>query len=313
MDASHRLMHLHPDEMTVARALQKLAAPGEPVEGGFGSLLGAGLTWIDGQARPALALSRGDREGTVSLDFRSMESDGLEPHSKEFDSLLLLRDYVVKSVGPAGTGVVVFGLPTPRNLVGSGHGARCSGRPSTFGAAVRAANGKPAFLTAGHGAPDEGAGAYDADGGELVGFVAATVYPARVRPGVVTPDVAVIEVHDPGRHGIPQAGWQVARGREGDLVTSYGSVTSGRSGKIFLYLEESLSEAGPAVGLLGQVFMVRPAISAGGDSGAVVVDEGSSHLLGHIVAGWPAVGDYEGYSMFQDLDYQLGAHGVTLA
>lgn len=90
-----------------------------------------------------------------------------------------------------------------------------------------------------------------------------------------------------------------------DTVTAQGAVTTGRSAIIQFV---GTSFAGPTVtsGDYGEVMQTAYAISAPGDSGAPVHNQ-HGDLVGHVVAGYPAV-----YSIVQDATYQLEAFKSTL-
>jgi hypothetical protein len=98
---------------------------------------------------------------------------------------------------------------------------------------------------------------------------------------------------------------------DGDLVKSYGAVTTGLTSKIEIVLP-AFGSPQEATGVLGNVMLTAQAISTFGDSGAIAVLEPQHRLAGHIVAGFPATSDYEGYSVVQDLGYQLGHVSATL-
>jgi len=182
--------------------------------------------------------------------------------------------------------------------------------PGTFGARVLTESGQNGILTAGHVAPNQGAPAYE--GSTLIGAVLASVHRGTVNYGLPTADIALIELLQQVNPCSQEQVFPEGIGQDGDLVKSYGAVSAGHASKIEVLLP-AFGDPREETGVLGNVMLTTEAISTFGDSGAIAVLEPQAELIGHVVAGFPATSDFEGYSVIQDLRYQLSQVSARLA
>jgi hypothetical protein len=226
-------------------------------------------------------------------------------------ALRSVRSTIVDTFGKgAEQKISVIGIPSPRPLYRPGFQARCGAMPGTFGARVITANGRDGILTAGHVAPNPGAPAYE--GSNLIGTVSSSMYRATATPSQPAADIALVELLQQGTSVPQDRVFPEGVGDDGDLVTSYGAVTTGEASKIEIVLP-AFGDPQEDTGVLGDVMLTTQAISTFGDSGAMVVLRAQGRLVGHIVAGFPATSDFEGYSVVQDLRYQLNWVSARLA
>ena len=171
-------------------------------------------------------------------------------------------------------------------------------------------NGKLGVLTAGHVCPRLDGGtvhAYEPSGVE-VGIVTQRMcyqYESDghdVTAGTDVPDVAFIELSDQNE---PPHSVTAAAAKNWDAVTAHGAVTSGLSSPLEA-VGCSMASVSPDCGNWGEAMFTQHAISAGGDSGAVVLND-SGQVVGQVVAGYPGV-----YTVIQDIEYLLRATGAVL-
>lgn len=205
--------------------------------------------------------------------------------------------------------ISIIGMPSPRLLSLPGLEARCGATPGTYGARILINDSRHGILTAGHVAPNEGAPAYE--GPRLIGTVSATRHSKITAPGTPTADIAIIELLQQVNTHPKEQFFPEGTGEDGDLVKSYGAVTTGRTSKIEMILP-AFGDPQEETGVLGNVMLTTEAISTFGDSGAIAVQEPQARIIGHVVAGVPATSDYEGYSVIQDLRYQLNQFSARL-
>jgi hypothetical protein len=202
---------------------------------------------------------------------------------------------------------VVIGLPAPLAEVGPRDPAFCNGPPGTFGARVTTSNGQRGILTAGHVAPNIPTGAYT-NGPSHVGTVTQRHDIVYLPAGHAGIDVAVVElppfVQDTG--SIRPSSMTPRAGQIWDQVIGHGAKSPGAQGMV---LSAGKPFAGPSRrhGHWDEALLIQPAISAGGDSGGMVLLANTGELVGHVVGGFPGV-----YSIAQDAQAQLRSVGGSL-
>jgi hypothetical protein len=197
---------------------------------------------------------------------------------------------------PVESLVRVVGLPPARPFAGTGE--RCYG-PSTWGtlgARVTAKSGADGVLVAGHVAEATGK-QVDDNARSLLGTVAECVHPGQVAPQVSSGDVAVVELHAPV--GGVAHGTVVASAASRDDLEIHGAKT-GVTRSWVRGLSKFWAGPDPASGDWASVVVMRDGTTADGDSGALVLRDGTLDPVGHVVGGVPGV-----YTLVQELDEQL--------
>lgn len=240
------------------------------------------------------------------------ETDSAGSMIKQSDSFdRLLSESFVRELLSQLQPVRLIALPRPLPQVALGTAAHCGGPlgPGTFGVHVDR-SGTKGVLTAGHVCPllkGQPVRAYEPSGVE-VGIVTQRMcyqYDTngnKIPAGTDVADVAFIQLSDQSE---PAHSLTAAPAKEWDVVTAHGSVTSGLSSHLQA-VGCSMASVSPDCGNWGEAMLTQHAISAGGDSGAAVLNR-SGQVVGQVVAGYPGV-----YTVIQDIEYLLRATGAVL-
>lgn len=229
-----------------------------------------------------------------------------------FDELHDLDELVKVIVGddvPAST--LFVGIPPPEPHFGPADGAACAGNSGTLGALVTTNQGRLGILTAGHVANIKNMNAHS--NGTLVGSVVLTMSPLTSAPGLPSADVALIEVDSASIASATEFSTTFA-----PPVSISGSVSARAGQRLVMYSPRGRRAEGilaiaawisspRLVGMWEEIYMTLAPISIQGDSGAPVLLEGTSSIVGHVVGGSPGFTTY-----IQAIDPQLLASQSTL-
>jgi hypothetical protein len=280
----YRRLRLHPDYVDV------LSSPMTPPGGIFGVGLweaAGGLHPAAGELAPAVfVVAFSDLEEEVRAYAPLDESDAAPLILERLG--FLPEQFIAVELPP----------PDPQTWGPPGSGIECMGNFGRLGIPVWTRSGDRGVTTAGHVATSVGATVRH--GGEVIGYVATTDYPARHNPGVDCADLAVITLHPRVRDlddGLAGVGTAV----QYDPVEAVLAPDGASSGWV-RGVSESWANT-PSDGSWGDVLITNRAISAPGDSGAPCLHE--DQVVGHVVAGADPA-----YTLVQDVSFQLTRSGV---
>lgn len=243
--------------------------------------------------------------GLLASPMGSRDSNGLQPTlfvtgDAEWTELgdIPLSISINQRGGENEARVRVVGLPGAQPLANTGD--RCDTPTSwgTLGARVTAKSGVDGVLIAGHVANATSASVSDQSGGVL-GTVAECVHPGQVSPQTPSGDVAVIELSAGAVVGGVAHATTAATVLPRDDVEIHGAST-GVTRTWIRGIATFWAGPDPGSGDWGSVLVTRDGTTGPGDSGALVLRDGTLDPVGHVVGGVPGV-----YTLIQELDDQL--------
>jgi hypothetical protein len=282
------------------RAFDEMGFPGPIVDAVYGpstppaGIFGVGVTHLADALRPAVFIMLEMLTAPIEL-----AAGGAVPWRTPAQRLV--SSYMEPSL-PLSLAIV--GLPTIRDhaRVTRGDTITVSAACSTLGAPVTLSGRRPAYLTAGHGAPADAAVYMNNDQIGTVVFSSCREQAADSRP---VADVAVIEL-GAGTIELPHGGPPIIRA---DTPAPQSVVALYKDGVVLRGRVFGLSSdfRPDSYAGWGEVMLCSP-MSAPGYSGTVAVSEDdATAAVGHVVGG------SEGYvTVVQQLQYQLDAAQVSL-
>jgi hypothetical protein len=208
--------------------------------------------------------------------------------------------------------LAVVALPTPKLFAGPSQSAYggAGGQQGTIGCRVTF-RGQRGLLTAGHVAPLLGTTVTDS-AKATIGTIGATQSLTASAPGYPSADVAVMtlaqDYDDSGGLSHDQKSGRVAIRED---VTAYGAVSGSHDGWIVAIATQFAGPL-PSSGDWGHVYITSQAVSQPGDSGAPVFIKNTQAVVAQVVGGDMPHRGYSGYTLVQDLEYQLKALDAVL-
>ncbi len=201
---------------------------------------------------------------------------------------------------PAGeeAWVRMVGLPRARALAAVGDPCDTPASRGTLGARVTTRSGRDGVLIAGHVADSVGVAVTD-HGGNRLGTVVECLHPGQSPPQTASGDVAVVELDRRVAVGGLAHGRAPATVLPRDDLEIHGAAT-GVTRTWVRGISTFWAGPDPASGDWASVLVTRDGTTAQGDSGALVLRDGTLEPVGHVVGGVPGV-----YTLIQELDDQL--------
>jgi hypothetical protein len=209
--------------------------------------------------------------------------------------------------GEAGEAPIrIVGLPAAELLAGTGDRCDTPIEWGTLGARVTTKSGTEGVLIAGHVAGTNGTIVSD-QAGRVLGAITVCVYPGQAPPQQASGDVAVVELEAGILFGGIAHATTPATVLPRDDLEIHGAAT-GTTRTWILGVSTFWTGPDPTTGDWASVLITKDGTTGPGDSGALVVRQGTIDPVGHVVGGKPGV-----YTLIQELDDQLvWAGGVSL-